>query len=177
MTAPAIAECTGLWRRSLLIEADGTRDTGGGVSWLQGISAYVDSRGFAGRLQQDDNVFEWHRDVDLEPPGPFPDAGEMRWEDGVLVETGVHADYVEHWVREEGTTSPVGALFLRAPDGANALLLRVGDLFGWASSGVVVIGPVDGPDWKRLDIVFDDAGVAANGVRWTAERTEGNVHS
>lgn len=177
MTAPAIADCTGLWRRSLLIGPDGTRDTGGDVRWLQGLTGYVDSRGFAGRLEQDGDVFHWHRDVDLEPPGPFPDEGAMQWDGEVLVETGVHQDYAEHWVREDGTTSPVGALFLRANDGANALLLRVGDLFGWASSGVVVIGPVDGPDWKRLDIVFDDAGVAANGVRWTAERTEGNVHS
>ena len=97
-----IAECTGLWRRTLLIDADGSRDTGGDVRWLQGITAYVDSRGFAGPLHQRGNVFEWHRDVDLEPPGPFPDAGAMHWDGDVLVETGVHEDYVEHWVRDAG---------------------------------------------------------------------------
>ena len=176
MTTPAIADCAGRWRRTLKIDADGARDTSDGVSWLQGVTAYVDSRGFAGRLQQSGNVFEWHRDVDLEPPGPFPDAGAMHWDGDVLVETGVHADYVEHWVRDVGVTDPVGALFLRAPDGGNGLLVRVGELFGWASSGVVVIGAVGGSDWKRLDIVPSDDDVAANGVRWNIEGSEGNVH-
>jgi hypothetical protein len=177
MTAPAIADCGGLWRRSLLIDADGTHDTGGGVSWLQGITAYVDSRGFAGHLHQSGNVFQWHRDIDLEPPGPFPDTGTMHWDGEVLVETGVHADYVEHWVRDRVSTMPVGAVVLRAPDGGEGLMLRVGDLFGWASSGVVVIGQVGGPDWERLDIVLSDHDVAANGVRWNIERSEGNVQS
>ena len=80
MTAVLASDCAGLWRRTLLIEADGSRDTGTDVTWLQGITAYVDTRGFAGTLSQSDNVFEWHRSVDLEPPGPFPDAGSMHWE-------------------------------------------------------------------------------------------------
>ena len=107
MTAPAIADCSGLWRRSLLIGADGTRDTGGDVRWLQGLTGYVDSRGFAGRLEQQGDVFHWLRDVDLEPPGPFPDEGAMHWDGEVLVETGVHQVYAEHWVREDGPTTPV----------------------------------------------------------------------
>ena len=105
-----MADCAGLWRRTLLVGADGSRDTGGDVRWLQGITAYVDSRGFAGPLHQHDNVFEWHRDVDLEPPGPFPDAGAMHWDGDVLVETGVHEDYSEHWVRDVGPATPCGGL-------------------------------------------------------------------
>lgn len=174
MTAVLASDCVGLWRRTLLIEADGSRDTGTDVTWLQGITAYVDTRGFAGTLSQSDNVFQWHRAVDLEPPGPFPDAGSMHWRDGILVETGVHADYVEHWRRDSVAATPCGALFLVAPDGQSGLLLRVGALFGWAGGGTVVIDAVDGPRWNAL--VVSGKHVWANGVRWTVERCEGNVN-
>ena len=117
MTAVQLSRCAGLWRRTLLIEEDGSHVTGGDVRWLQGDAAYVDSRGFGGRLIQSDDVFEWHRMVDLEPPGPFPDAGVMHWDGAILVETGVHADYVEHWVRDDGPASPRWALTLRSTHG------------------------------------------------------------
>ncbi len=176
MTAPAIADCAGLWRRTLLMDADGSRDAGPGVLWLQGITAYVDSRGFAGCLHQRDDVFEWQRDVDLEPPGPFPDAASMHWDGDVLVETGVHADYVELWVRDADSAGACGAFFLRAPDGADGLLLRVGDQFGWAGAGTVAIGPVDGRQWTNLAIMLSDNEVESNGTRWNIERSEGNMH-
>ena len=59
-----MTECSGLWRRTLLIKSDGSRDTGTDVAWLQGITAYADTRGFAGRLSQHDDVFEWQRLID-----------------------------------------------------------------------------------------------------------------
>ncbi|MBJ7336228.1 hypothetical protein [Mycolicibacterium sp.] len=177
MTAPAIADCAGLWRRTLLIDADGSHHTEAGVVWLQGISAYVDSRGFGGRLEQRGDVFEWQRDVDLEPPGPFPDAGSMHWDGEVLVETGVHEDYAEHWVRDADSAGPCSAVFLRAPDGAAGLLVRVGDQFGWAGAGTVVIAPVGGPEWGELAIAMSDDEVHAAAARWTIERREGNVIS
>jgi hypothetical protein len=89
-----MTECSGLWRRTLLIAADGSRDTGTEVAWLQGSTGYVDTRGFAGRLSQHGDVFEWQRLIDIEPPGPFPDAGQMHWEEGTLIEVGVHENYV-----------------------------------------------------------------------------------
>jgi len=168
-----MADCTGLWRRSLLVGADGSRDVGGDVRWLQGITAYVDSRGFAGPLHQHGNVFEWHRDVDLEPPGPFPDAGAMAWDGDVLVETGVHEVYSEHWVRDVETTGPCAAAFLRSATGSRGLLMRVGDLFGWAGSGSVVIGTLGGQEWTQLDITHDDDHVDAVGQRWSVQRSEG----
>jgi hypothetical protein len=174
MTAVLVSDCIGLWRRTLLIEADGSRDTGTDVTWLQGITAYVDSRGFAGTLNQRGDVFEWHRALDLEPPGPHPDAGAMRWQDGNLVETGVYADYVEHWSRDGFVGTPCGAVFLVAPDGEKGLLVRVGDHFGWAGGGEVVIDVVDGPRWSALAITGEN--VLANGVRWKVERSEGNVN-
>ena len=176
MTAVVASDCTGLWRRTLLVGADGARDTSTGVVWLQGVTAYVDSRGFAGTLHQRDDVFSWHRDIDLEPPGPFPDAGSMRWVGDVLVETGVHEHYVEHWVRDDGTRTPSGAVFLSAPDGGAGLLVRVGDLFGWAGAACVVIGTVDTPQWTALGLVVDDDVVQANGVQWHVERSEGNMN-
>src|ERR1700759_3005473 len=100
VSSVTVSECAGLWRRTLLVEADGSRDTGTDVTWLQGITAFIDSRGFAGTLSQCGDVFSWHRTIDRQPPGPYPDEGSMRWRDGLLVETGVHTDYVEHWVRD-----------------------------------------------------------------------------
>jgi hypothetical protein len=175
--SPTIGDCAGLWRRSLLIDADGNEDTGGDVRWLQGITAYVDSRGFAGRLHQSGDVFQWHRDVDLEPPGPFPDAGAMHWDGDVLVETGVHETYVERWVRDGGSAGESGAAFLRADDGAAGLLMRVGELFGYAGGAAVVIGRVDGAQWDGLEIMLSDNEIHANDTRWSIERSEGRLRA
>jgi len=174
---PQMTDHTGLWRRTLLIGADGGRDGGGDVRWLQGLTAYVDSRGFAGSLHRHDDVFEWHRDVDLEPPGPFPDAGSMNWDGDVLVETGVHEDYVEHWVRDHGPGDGCGAAFLRDEDGAKGLLLYVGQSFGWAGAGVVVIGRRGDPDWTTLEITLSDNHIRASGRSWLVERSEGDLLS
>jgi len=172
MTTVAMTDCAGLWRRSLLIEADGTRDDTPGVLWLQGPTAYVDSRGFAGRLHQDGDVFAWHRAVDVQPPGPFPDAGRMHWDGEVLVETGVHEDYVEHWVRDPVDHTPAGALFLSGPDGAPALLVRAGAVFGWADGTGVITGVAR----QELGINLSGNEIQANGVRWTVQGSEGNVN-
>jgi hypothetical protein len=171
MTAVVLAECTGLWRRTLLIDADGTR-----VLWLQGITTYVDSRGFAGRVNQHGETFEWSRVIDLQPPSHLPDAGRMRWDGSTLVETGVHVDYVEHWEREGVDRSPCWGLTARGAAGDEALLLRVGDLFGWASASGVLIGALDGADWAGLDLRLDSDDLRTNGGRWRIIRTEGVVY-
>lgn len=170
------ADCAGLWRRIMLIGPDGTRDDKPGVLWLQGPTAYVDSRGFAGVLVQNGEVFEWHRAVDVQPTGPYPDAGVMSWDGDVLVETGVHEDYVEHWVRDPETASPAGALVLSGPDGATALLVRAGALFGWADHAQVVIGAVSGAEYRALGIILSRNEIQANGVRWTVSQSEGTVN-
>jgi hypothetical protein len=170
-----VAESTGLWRRTLLIEADGSRDSGTDVQWLQGITAYVDTRGFAGRLDQRGDVFEWSRLIDTQPPSAFPDAGRMRWEAGTLVEVGVHSDYVEHWVRDDGPTAPRWAVFVRSRAGDDALLMRVGGLFGWADDSGVVVGDIGGPEWAALSPRLHGHDLEANGVRWNVEDSEGNV--
>lgn len=65
------------------------------LEWLAG------QQGFAGLTQVDVDDHQekctWHRIVDYQPPGTGPDTGIMRFEPDVLVETGVHAPYLEHW--------------------------------------------------------------------------------
>jgi len=165
-----MAECSGLWQRTLLIESDGSHDTSSGVAWLQGSTAYVDTRGFAGRLGQHDDVFEWQRLIDVEPPGPHPDAGRMRWEAGVLIEVGVHEDYVEHWVRKDGPAAPCWAIFAE-----DAILLRAGAHFGWADRNGVVLDTVGGPRWTALNPCMTGNDLTANGVRRRIEDSEGDV--
>lgn len=188
---PMIAECTGLWRRTLLVDADGTRDTGTNVVWLQGISLFVDVRGagegFAGRLDQRVDVFEWTRLVDMKPPG-LPDAGRMSWAGDVLVEVGVHADYTEHWRREPGPVRPCWGLLLSEPDDATAVLVRVGDRFGWADQREVSIGIISGSGWcvtessdtdrvgKVLRPTLDSGQLRVDDdIAWEIEESEGSV--
>jgi hypothetical protein len=203
-----MAECVGLWRRTLLIDADGSRDTTTDVRWLQGLTAFVDLRrpvppdpaaqdGFAGRLQQHDDVFEWTRFVGLRPAGEHPDAGRMRWDGDVLVETGVHDDYVEHWVLEPAA-GPCWALNLFDPDSGEALLLRVGEHFGWAQRGSPKTAGVDeismgfvGATWEITDssdssrhgvdlaprLAGSELTLLGNGGRtWTVKDSEGEVN-
>jgi hypothetical protein len=170
MSTVLMAECSGLWRRTVLINSDGSRDVSTGVAWLQGITGYVDTRGFAGRLTQRDDVFEWQRLIDISPPGPFPDVGRMRWEAGVLIEVGVHADYVEHWVRQDGPAAPCWALF-----GANAILMRAGAQFGWAQERGVALGTIGDSGWTALNPHMDANDLVVNGVRFTIEDSEGEV--
>jgi hypothetical protein len=165
-----MTECSGLWRRTLLIESDGSHDNSAGVMWLQGITAYADTRGFAGRLSQHGDIFEWQRLIDIKPPGPFPDAGRMRWEHGVLIEIGVHENYVEHWVRHDDPVTPCWAIFAE-----HAILLRVGAQFGWADRNGVALGAIDGPQWAALNPHMNGDDLMANGVRWSIEDSEGDV--
>jgi hypothetical protein len=166
-----MTECSGLWRRTLLVNSDGSRDTGTDVAWLQGDTAYVDTRGFAGILGQRGDVFEWQRLIDVEPPGPFPDAGRMHWEAGVLIEVGVHEDYVEHWVRQDGPVEPCWALFL-----TDAMLVCAGPQFGWADRRGVVVGEIGGAEWTALGPHMSGSELVANDVRWSIEGSEGDVN-
>jgi hypothetical protein len=165
-----MTDCAGLWRRTMLIDAEGSRDTSTGVLWLQGLVAYVDSRGFAGRLDQTGDVFEWNRLIDVEPPTPLPDAGRMHWEADTLVEVGVHADYVEHWVRDDGPASPCWSVIA---DGA--ILLRVASVFGWADSSGAVLGAIGAQQWRLLSPRICGSELEANGARWTIVDSEGDV--
>ena len=132
-----------MWRRALIIQADGARDATSQVRWLQAQTLFVDLRqdaalpdflhlrclndltladctrlarqeGFAGRLGFDGECFEWLRLIDFQPPGLRADAGRLWWQDEILIETGREVPYVEHWMRDPTVvTRPLAALRLR----------------------------------------------------------------
>ena len=162
------ADLVGPVRRTLLVAADGTRDTTTRVVWLQGPSLFVDLRlpgaepgsldgldgpgslagatseqlqalaareGFAGRFHLDGGLARWDRLVDWRPPTGVPDEGTIARDGAVVVETGVHAPYVEHWLPEPDATGDAAAVLLHE-DGSrrSGVLVRVGARFGLARS-------------------------------------------
>ena len=171
-----VGKLGGLWRRSLIARADGTRDTDTWVRWLQGPGGYIDLRqpagrpdftgvrclrdltmtqldwlaaqdGFAGQLLVDDGVFEWRRDIDFQPPGPTPDRGWLDRDGDVMVETGYHSPYIEHWHPEIGPTLPLYAMRLRdSVAGWTGQIVRVGDVFAYARGRAV--GLPESPDLR-----------------------------
>lgn len=149
---------SGAWSRTLLVSADGSRDTTTRVTWVQAGASYVDVRqpdglpagvplsaldraqllllaeqeGFAGTTSQDGSTCTWTRDVDLSPLQGGADVGLLRMEGEVMVEDGVDDPYLEHWVRL-APEAPFLAVALREVEtGAPALLVRCGEHFGWA---------------------------------------------
>jgi hypothetical protein len=90
--------------------------------------------GFAGYLHFDGEHFEWLREIDFQPRSPTADAGSLRWEGSVLIETGRDADYIEHWHRDPSIpTTPADTVALRAePHRGAVTLLRVGPHFMFA---------------------------------------------
>lgn len=140
----------GIWRRLALERADGSGDTETLVVWLQGAALFADIRvpaarlpevtgfealdevqalaiarqeGFAGRLQWREGACAWRRAIDFRPLGVL-DEGAVRRERRMLVETGLHADYVEHWWQEAQGTPVVEERFDAA---RKNLFVRIGD--------------------------------------------------
>jgi hypothetical protein len=171
----SVTALQGLWRRSLIAWPGRPSDTTTSVRWLQGPRAYIDLRqpmplpdfshvrsredlsfedcawlarqeGFAGHLHFDGRHFEWVREIDFQPPAPAADAGSLRWEGNVLIETGRDADYIEHWHRDptvattptslayrQGSPATTGAPGARGvPEKPSAVLLRIGPNFMYA---------------------------------------------
>lgn len=122
-------EYRGLWRRRLLQTPDRT-DRRSIVYWLQTGGLYADLRlppervcgeprtlalqqGFAGVLRVDGNLLTWERWLDFQPQAA-PDIGRVHFEEGVLVEHGVHADYREEWECVQAADADCIALSLEA---------------------------------------------------------------
>jgi hypothetical protein len=160
ITIPSLA---GLWRRSLLAFPDGRADDTTSVAWLQAGLLYADLRqpagmpdfshaaglndltmddcrwlatqqGFAGQFREVDDCFEWVREMDFCPSGPFKDIGRLAWRGDVLVEEGRDVPYLEHWHRDEPAAAPVASLALTTPGaGARGVLVRAGAAFMYAA--------------------------------------------
>ena len=166
---PAVPEgYRGVWQRTLL-ETPTARDDTTWVRWLQTDRWHADLRvpaatraglqGFSGCtevvVQASGEVCHWHRELDLQPPGPFPDAGFMVFESADrVIETGVHGMYREVWERLPDSTGRFIALGRNGTDGvyrsrlllAGRYLMRVQEAspLGFEIS----FGPLDDGVWR-----------------------------
>lgn len=167
--APPLSDMPGMWRRTLITHADGTRDTTTQVRWLQGPTLFVDLRqgvalpdfpnlrglndlshedcaalalqaGFAGRLEFDGDCFEWRRRIDFQPRAGT-DAGRLWWDGEVLIEAGRDVPYTEHWLRDPSVgLRPLSGLRLRdTQTGVAAQIVQVGTVFMLARDRAVVL--------------------------------------
>jgi hypothetical protein len=142
MFAPVPERYRGVWARTLL-ETPTLRDDTTFVRWLQTAHRHADLRvphearlppvgaaqlalqqGFCGHTEvttaSGDEFCQWHRVHDLQPPRGQPDIGRIRFETpDRLIETGVHADYLEVWERLTGSTGRSAVL----EQGQDTLLL------------------------------------------------------
>ena len=159
---PTVESLKGLWKRSLIVWPDGSRDTMTRAWWLQGPGLYCDLRqpagdlpfdgvhrladvtpaqlewmakqdAFAGELSFDGACFEWKREIDLQPRAAHADRGRLRFEAGVLVEHGEHIAYVEHWHRRSTPLKRFAAARLTDDsEGRQGCLVRVDEFFMYA---------------------------------------------
>ncbi|QGZ31341.1 hypothetical protein [Stutzerimonas stutzeri] len=154
----------GVWRRRLLTTTAGHRDETSEVYWLQTAHLHADVRiphppteapaaslatcthaqqqalceqaGFAGVTDVQDDVCQWHRLIDYQPPGGPPDIGCMRFEGpDRLIEDGLDGSYHEIWHRVPESQGTHWELWLRSADEPTrqACLLVAGDYFMFAA--------------------------------------------
>lgn len=173
-TAVAAEDVTGTrLERSLLIRADGSRDTTSEVTWLQAADLYCDVRrprgfgavigrcldeldtddlrvlatqeAFAGRLIPHPSHVEWTHAVDLQP-GTAADEGTLtRVDDSTLIEHGYRDPYVEEW-RITATGAVTEHLLAEDHTGVAGLLIRVGKHFGYARARATPISEIPLPE-------------------------------
>jgi hypothetical protein len=152
----------GRWQRRLLAVPGLPTDATTEVIWLQSGHLYADLRlpagrpsfagvaslaectsaqldwlttqqGFAGSLEVYGDLYAWRRDIDFQPPPAVPDVGRMRQAADCIVETGVHAEYVEEWVHTPASAHELAAarLLVAGEPGEAAwwpgLVVTVGD--------------------------------------------------
>jgi len=97
------------------------------IEWLAGQD------GFAGEIHCDGRFFEWRREIDLQPPAAYPDAGSLRFDGDIMVEEGREVPYVEHWHRAVRGAEPGAGFRLReVSTGCRSIVVRRGDLFMYA---------------------------------------------
>ena len=110
---------TGVWHADLRIPREASADNvASAATALRSPLAETDphrplalagQQGFGGvtdvRLQDGKEVCTWHRRTDFQPPPSGPDAGWMVFDTlDRVIETGVHAPYLEVWKRLPGSS-------------------------------------------------------------------------
>jgi hypothetical protein len=137
---------TGVWYRRSIELDDGTRDTTTQVIWLQTHACFADIRipadrpplqsrsslielnedetialsqqqGFAGVTELHDTTCQWHRYMDYQPFSGVRDIGLLSWDNDLLIEQGVEANYKEEWQRLDHGNGELTALVLPADSG------------------------------------------------------------
>ena len=161
----------GLWCRRLLTTTAGHRDETSEVYWLQtpllhgdirlpltstppaaslAICTYAQQQvlceqaGFAGLTEVEDDICQWRRLIDFQPPGDRSDIGCMRFENpDRLLEDGLDGSYHEVWQRVPESEGVNWGIWLRAADqpSRQGCLLVVGDYFMFVADRPV---PMDG---------------------------------
>lgn len=197
VTAPVPAAYRGVWQRSLLsapglYDTDSTVLWMQTSRWhadiripadrpdFRGVQSLADcdesqlhwlatQQGFAGVTTVDRRTTEtcWLRQIDFQPPSAVPDAGHARFESGMLVETGIHADYVEHWHRQPATDDGF-SVFRRLDTDATTLLLTAGAMVMQVRARRCCFGP-DGwgsGDWLREQLDFEISYGVRNAAGW-----------
>lgn len=149
----------GVWRRRLLTTTAGHRDDTSEVYWLQTPFLHADIRiplsstppsaslatcthaqqqalceqaGFAGLTEVEEDICQWRRLIDFQPPGDRPDIGCMRFENSDrLLEDGLDGSYHEVWQRVPESDGINWGIWLRAADqpARQGCLLVAGDYF------------------------------------------------
>ena len=97
----------------------------------QELKLLARAEGFSGRTVVENDLCQWRRKYDFQPPSPFRDIGRMEFEDpAVLHEFGVEQDYYERWERLSESNGCQQAALLRVADASGnpcrALWLRSG---------------------------------------------------
>lgn len=117
-------------------------------------------QGFHGLTEVDTSaqpdICRWHRLADFQPPALTPDAGALCLAGDLLVETGLHDDYLEHWERLPGSDQATAVLAENVSGGP--LMLRAG---GWAMRVVPRRAPW--PDGLVAGISLEAAMAAGGG--------------
>ena len=83
--------------------------------------------GFAGTLDFDGTICRWRRELDYHPPGVRLTRRGHGSIGTLLIETGIHAEYIEDWHRQ--TEADAALLAFRATDGVAGILVVAGDFF------------------------------------------------
>lgn len=156
---PALPELVGVWRRSLLVTADGQRDEDSDVYWLQSRTLCGDIRrehgpdggtsltAFAGRLTERGRIFRWERELASYAPAHTPDEGWLAWEGEALREDGVHSPYLEIWVPMAKPGAHDFAAELRHDrDGRTGYLLTIAG-YSFIARGAASGDPADRPSF------------------------------
>lgn len=190
--ALAVCDLVGSWRRESRRDAAGRRDVTTQVTWVQGPSTYVTlhrpsgRRPFvgirsvrdlshdqvrwlagqyacAGHLVSRDGLFVRTRALDLQPAIHPPEAATLELSGNMLVETGAHDAYLEHWCYQPVGAGPTWSRTLLNPaTGERAVLVRVGTIFAWARdrrpplpAGSFLVDLVEGAGslWAAQDFV------------------------